>query len=551
MRLYLIPVALFFSLVSAADPNPVIDLNEGGKWKGILQNNGTVKSWKAIPYASPPLGDLRFKAPRPLAAQNSSVQDVSQDFDGQPTACVQWGTTVFSGVNAGPGVEDCLKLWIWAPANAAESEKLPVQLWFHGGGLQLGQSPSDDFSDWASSQPNVLFVNANYRLGFTGFSNLMGAIYEGEPGNVGLLDQRLAMEWVRKYISKFGGDPNQVTIGGQSGGGGAIMTQLVLFNGENPPFHKANPRSISTSTLSRSNILLTRNDAFASSLNCTTSSASKDGALQQIACLRSIDVQTIRLAAPHIDGRSLFDRPAKLFKEGKFAKVPVMREHFPYSTMVTEEYAEFAPVAAPGLDLYARVISGNLASQSFVDSLSQLYPPPLGFANYSYDTGTFPDDAHRLWKFFDESNPRCAVSMIARAASKHNIPVYELRFNAPQPGYAPYLGATHWSDNFYLQNATSTFGNQTMVDVALEWRAYLASFIRHSDPNVEKLQTSLTWRPTVVEERYEQRMVISLKLENTPIHDKPTLSGMEIQDRSEFDRCSFWLSDDTTAEIWH
>ncbi|KAM0746592.1 alpha/beta-hydrolase, partial [Meredithblackwellia eburnea MCA 4105] len=151
--------------------------------------------WKAIAYAAPPVGNLRFKAPRPLASQGTKVQDVSQDFDGVVTACVQFGTTSFVGVNAGPGVEDCLKLWIWAPAGAKEGDNLAVQVYTHGGGYQNSQSPNNDFGDWVGQDKNFIAVNANYRLGLLGFWNSQGILDEGEDGNAGLLDSRFAMEW--------------------------------------------------------------------------------------------------------------------------------------------------------------------------------------------------------------------------------------------------------------------------------------------------------------------------------------------------------------------
>lgn len=87
-------------------------------------------------------------------------------------------------------------------------------------------------------------VNANYRLGYMGFSNLQGVLNEGGMANAGLLDARMAIEWVAKNIEAFGGDPKNIAISGQSGGGGMTMDQLVLYDGKNPPFQKAIPRSV-------------------------------------------------------------------------------------------------------------------------------------------------------------------------------------------------------------------------------------------------------------------------------------------------------------------
>lgn len=114
----------------------------------------------------------------------------------------------------------------------------------HGGGYQNGQSPNNDFSDWVGQDKKFIAVNTNYRLGLLGFFNAQGVLDEGGMANVGLLDARLGIEWVVKNIAAFGGDPNNIAISGQSGGGGMAMNQLALFDGKNPPFQKAIPRSI-------------------------------------------------------------------------------------------------------------------------------------------------------------------------------------------------------------------------------------------------------------------------------------------------------------------
>lgn len=156
----LVPLAATFAAVQAAviapransdsATGPIVDLGKAGRYLGILQNNGTVESWKGIPYATPPLGDLRFKAPLPLGTQNDTLVDVSDD----ALRCIQFpggsaGNIV--GVKAGPGVEDCLKVWIWKPASAKKGDKLPVSFYIHGGGLQYSAAVSS-----GSSRPHFL-----------------------------------------------------------------------------------------------------------------------------------------------------------------------------------------------------------------------------------------------------------------------------------------------------------------------------------------------------------------------------------------------------------
>lgn len=113
----------------------------------------------------------------------------------------------------------------------------------HGGGYQNGQAPNNDFSDWVGQDKKFIAVNTNYRLGLLGFFKAQGVLNEGGMANVGLLDACLGIEWVVKNISALGGDPKNIAISGQSGGEMA-MNQLALFDGKNPPFQKAVPRSI-------------------------------------------------------------------------------------------------------------------------------------------------------------------------------------------------------------------------------------------------------------------------------------------------------------------
>ncbi|GAA5901149.1 hypothetical protein JCM6882_006130 [Rhodosporidiobolus microsporus] len=537
------------------DGAPIVDLGKYGKWKGTVQNNGTVHAWKAIPYAAPPVGDLRFKAPRPLAKQNSTLQDVSADFDGQPTACVQFGDEDWSGPNAGPGGEDCLKLWIWAPAGAKEGDKLPVQVWSHGGGMQNGQSPKSDYSDWVGQDKGFIAVNANYRLGLLGFWNSESSTHENEPGNVGLLDSRFAVDWVKKNIHKFGGDPNNLAISGQSGGGGAIMTQLILYDGKKPNFEKAIPRSIQQYSAYPLKDLTPRNDAFAALVNCTDSAATKEGAKKQLACMRKVPAETIRVVSlqfketkddqgfswpgwlPAIDGKSLTDQPSRLFRSGKIAKVPVLSAH------TTNEIVRLIPHPNSNFTRLAETTIGPLVTPELVSELERIYPAPS--VNASKDTNTYSNADERGYAIYDDNLSVGGAFMVSTGVAAAGLPSYLARFNSPTGEYPAWMGTPHSADNYYLQNATATM-NSTQADLAHEWRAYLSSFMKHNDPNPERLPTSPKWLPASTDFRYLPRMVVSLQLGSSANLSSPTTSGMEITPANEWDRHAWWLSDEVT-----
>jgi carboxylesterase type B len=136
-----------------------------------------------------------------------------------------------------------------------------------GGGLQYSAAPNNDFSDWVGQSQDFIAVNVGYRLGALGFM-----AHESLPSaNAGLLDQRLALKWVKDNIGAFGGNPDDVTIMGQSGGGYAVVSQMALYDGASDGlFKKAIPRSIQRSPMFKINELADRNAQFASLLNCTS-----------------------------------------------------------------------------------------------------------------------------------------------------------------------------------------------------------------------------------------------------------------------------------------
>lgn len=156
---------------------------------------------------------------------------------------------------------------MWSPTLATSAQKLTLSSSSQGGGLQYSAAPNNDFSDWVGQSQDFIAVNVGYRLGALGFM-----AHESLPSaNAGLLDQRLALEWVKANIGAFGGNPEDVTIMGQSGGGYAVVSQMALYDGDSKGlFKKAIPRSIQRSPMFRVDELADRNAEFARLLNCTT-----------------------------------------------------------------------------------------------------------------------------------------------------------------------------------------------------------------------------------------------------------------------------------------
>lgn len=196
---------------TASQPDSVLVKTEGGEVRGVSSDD--VLSWKGIPYAAPPVGELRWRVPRPVVAW-PGVLDASKF----GPSCVQ-ADGVFQS-------ENCLSLNISRPAGASQS--LPVMVWIHGGVLLHGGAsiyPGD-----ALAKKGVVVVTLNYRLGRFGFFAHPALAAESPNdvrGNYGYLDQLAALQWVQHNIAAFGGDPKQVTIFGESAGGGSVIAHLV------------------------------------------------------------------------------------------------------------------------------------------------------------------------------------------------------------------------------------------------------------------------------------------------------------------------------------
>jgi len=208
---------------------------EQGKVTGKTINDGKVKAFLGLRYAAPPVGDLRWKAPEPAAKWNSQ-----RDATKFGAHCAQ--NRVFEDMifqDAGLS-EDCLFLNVYAPADATDKSKLPVMFWIHGGGYAGGASSEPRHNGDFLPLKGVVLVTINYRLGVFGFLATSDLAKEanGTAGNYGLMDMVAALEWVKENIKKFGGDPDNVTIFGESAGSSAVST-LIAASSARGLFHKA------------------------------------------------------------------------------------------------------------------------------------------------------------------------------------------------------------------------------------------------------------------------------------------------------------------------
>jgi para-nitrobenzyl esterase len=221
---FTLPAASFAATAGAASPVVAV---EGSKVQGAVEDG--VASWKGIPFAAPPVGPLRWRAPQPAAAWEGVRPATAYAND-----CMQLPFPSDAAPLGTPPAEDCLYLNVWKPTKGIKGKlpgKLPVLAWIYGGGFVNGGSSPPTYSGANLARQGVLVVSFNYRLGRFGFfahPQLSSTDADhGQLGNYGLMDQIAALQWVRRNVAKFGGDPDNVTIIGESAGGMSVHALMT------------------------------------------------------------------------------------------------------------------------------------------------------------------------------------------------------------------------------------------------------------------------------------------------------------------------------------
>ena len=194
--------------------------------EGILVGTDAsgIKIFKGIPFAAPPIGDLRWREPQPITVWKGERQ--AMDFGPNPMQ-----EAIFGDMNFGTKSmsEDCLYLNVWTPAKTMK-ERLPVLIYFNGGGLMAGSGSEPRYAGEKMARMGIVAVTANYREGIFGFFSLPELSKENQwhgSGNYGLMDQAAAIRWVKRNIAAFGGDPNRITIAGESAGSISVSALMA------------------------------------------------------------------------------------------------------------------------------------------------------------------------------------------------------------------------------------------------------------------------------------------------------------------------------------
>lgn len=319
-------ILLFFSLIAKAQ-HPIVQTSNG-KIEGTANLENSVHIFKGIPFAASPVGSLRWKAPQPVQNWKGIKQCTAfsaSPMQNKPQPFMCWSEEFIAQPE--PINEDCLYLNVWSTAKS-KSTKQPVFLWIYGGGLSSGSANCAIYDGEEMAKKGVIFVSINYRVGILGFMahpELSKESGKNTSGNYGILDQIAALKWVQKNIAAFGGDPNNVTIAGQSAGAFSV-TALIASPLAKGLFHKAIPQSGGL----LANMLLSQNLAKAEEVGLNFM---KKANSHSIAELRKKSAEELQILSNNpevgrfgitLDGYTLPVNLTEHFKKGLHNQTPIL-----------------------------------------------------------------------------------------------------------------------------------------------------------------------------------------------------------------------------------
>ena len=490
-------IALCFGLISSeiavaqgeSKPTDSVQIENGSVRGLIIDDNKRIHVFKGIPFATPPIGDLRWKPPVPPKAHEGILD------------CFTFGAAAIQeslgAMGAMPGFElgaeqseDCLYLNIWTPADA-KGKSLPVMVWIHGGAYVIGSGSQSMYDGKALAEQGVVLVTINYRLGAFGFlahPQLSRESDYGSSGNYGLLDQIEALKWVQRNISEFGGDPERVTIFGESAGGGSVFALLVspLANGL---FHRAIAESgpiLVHKHLDESyagmNSMETVGQQFFTKLGA-------DDSPEGLAAMRAMSTEDIQKAmptmlesgsrpvlgdimemAPIVDGWVIPDNTIYIVNSGKQNDVPVI-------VGANQDEGTLFTMLAGGM------VSTDDAFKKYVQSNFGVYADQI-LAQYESGDKLQPRDRQnylmRDWMFL------AAARTIARGWENVSSEAFYYHFTrTPPTPMAKMLGAHHAAEISYVFN--NLIGVESPperdLDLANQMSQYWVQFAATGNPN--------------------------------------------------------------------
>lgn len=463
--------------VPSAPLTPVEAGVQGGALRGYVE--GGVRIFKGVPYAQAPVGDLRWRPPQPAKAW-TGVREAQAFGPDCMQNRVGWDDTQTKL----PVSEDCLTLNVWTPKDAP---KAPVMVWIHGGGYVMGSGSQPVFDGAALARRGVVVVTFNYRLGRFGFfaHPALDAEHPDEPkANYAFMDQIAALAWVKANIAALGGDPNRVTIFGQSAGGGSV-SQMMLIPAARGLFQQAiaqsgggrdvwpllaadRPGKVSAETIGV---------AFADKAGAKNATAADLRALPAAKLLGKLDLLNMEEATfsgPVVDGRLVSSSAIEGFAAGRQAKVPLL-----------------IGANSDELGIIPGFLKGMFAGKTIAqlglpeDKLLAIYGSKSVLNNDLPSDATFVEPAHAL----------------AGLAAKGGQPVWSYSFGyVVETKRKDWRGAPHSGDlGFVFDTLGKLKDPPSPADhaVATRWADTWAAFAKTGDPGWARYDPASDQRMTV------------------------------------------------------
>jgi len=469
---------------------------DSGELQGVLDDG--VVSYKGIPFAAPPVGDLRWRPPQPAAAWTGVRQaaefgaDCMQVRFGPPPPAS--GTPPAPSARPSPAAsperapsEDCLFLSVWAPAGAAPGAKLPVMFWIYGGGFVFGSSALPNTSGTQFAKNGVLLVAANYRVGrfgFFAFPSLSRERPDEIKGNYAYMDQIAALQWVKRNIAAFGGDPKNVTIFGFSAGGVSVHSLLASPMARGL-FHKA----IVESGGSRDSVLTARPmskdgidpnypvSAETIGINFAKSMGIEGVDQAALARLRALSADEVLHGAsstpsyettPILDGKLVTETAETVYKAHRQPRVPIM------------------------LGSNSADTAGNRIKATTKEQLFARFGQWSGQAKAAYDPDGSADVATLIAEANDDFGQAEPARFAASAFAANGSPAYLYRFSYVQAAMRERMqaGTPHGGEISFVFGTLGTGGfgpplppTPEDLKVSRMAQSYWVNFARSGDPN--------------------------------------------------------------------
>ncbi|GAA6004486.1 carboxylesterase/lipase family protein [Rhodotorula paludigena] len=470
-----------------------------GTLHGLSLASFSQEAFLGIPYAQPPVGELRLRRPRAL---ESGFDGGQLDAKAYSPICPGIGSDNWGYEQS----EDCLTINVLRPAGTTAEDRLPVAFWIYGGGFSQGGSADRRYNaSWVVHRSiemgkPIMFVSINYRVSALGFLHANELRAEGNL-NLGLYDQRLALHWVQENIAAFGGDPRRVTLWGESAGGVSIAHHLLAYGLTSTPlFHGAIIESAHAGTVAfpSPETDQPRFEVFANATGC----AGSDGGVLE--CVRGLDLDVLNQTAtaegrwvPVVDGDLIASYPSDALNARKFVPVPLL------IGANTDEGSAFGSKGLNSTSDFAAAIAARWPQMqnSTIERLLELYPndPSVG-CPYGTGDGVLPSGTHdkRSNSLWGDVMYHFGRRWMAQLFAEADQPVFSYRYNQPAENATVLLGTAHFAE------VASVFSNPLPTQNPLGSRpgdAELArlmtsqwiSFIHDGTPNNHGVDGAPTW----------------------------------------------------------